>query len=240
MSDILGYKIFSGSKDDFLNKLFDDSFNKVNIVSGNPEVLHMGLSNGILNKNFNSDNSVIIPDGFGVVLASKLINQPVKEKIAGIEVMEAIIKHCAENGKSIFLLGAKEELLNKCAENLTTKYPSLIIGGKHNGYFDMDNCEDIISSINTCNPYAVFVAMGAPRQEMFIINYFDKIDAKIFMGVGGSFDVFAGKVSRAPQWMINSNLEWLYRVSKEPFRIKRLGVIPKFVLKAVSYKGSNS
>lgn len=240
MSNILGYEIFNGSKDDFLNKLLKDDFKKVNIVSGNPEVLHMALNNPILNKNFNSESSIIIPDGFGVVLASKLINQPVKEKIAGIEVMESIIKYCAENRKSIFLLGAKEELLNKCAENLLKKYPSLIIGGKHNGYFDMDNCEALIASINKCDPYAVFVAMGAPRQEMFIIKYFDMIKTKIFMGVGGSFDVFAGKVNRAPKWMINSNLEWLYRVSKEPFRIKRLGVIPRFVLKAVTYKDGNA
>ena len=98
-----------------------------------------------------------------------------------------------------------------------------------NGFFDLDDCGDIIEDIREKDPWAIFVAMGSPRQEKFIEEHNNELPCKIFMGVGGSFDVFAGNVKRAPKWMINMGLEWLYRVSKEPWRIKRLTSIPKFL-----------
>lgn len=103
-------------------------------------------------------------------------------------------------------------------------------------FFDLDKSEDLIREINDKKPYAVFVAMGCPRQEKFIIRNFEKIDSTIFMGVGGSFDIIADKIKRAPKWIINLGLEWLYRVIKEPFRIKRLGSIPRFLIKVIKEK----
>ncbi len=164
------------------------------------------------------------------------MKNPVKEKIAGIEVMDDILKMCNNENKKVYLLGTTEEVLDKCIDNLIKKYPKLNISGKHNGFFDMDNCENIINDIKKSEPFALFVAMGCPRQEVFISNYMEKLPCKIFMGVGGSFDVFADKVKRAPKWMIKMNLEWLYRVAKEPYRIKRLIAIPKFLLKVLLHK----
>jgi N-acetylglucosaminyldiphosphoundecaprenol N-acetyl-beta-D-mannosaminyltransferase len=235
MSTILGYKIFDGSMEELFDKIINKE-GKLHIVSGNPEVLYTGLSNDILFENFTSENSVIIPDGAGVVIASKLRRNPVKEKIAGIELMDKLIKYCADNKKGIYLLGAEEETLKICRNNLQLKYHNLIISGSHNGFFDMNNCDNIIEDINKAKPYIIFVAMGCPRQELFITKYFNELNCSLFMGVGGSFDVIAGKVNRAPQWMINSNLEWFYRVSKEPYRIKRLSSIPKFLLKSIISK----
>lgn len=185
----------------------------------------------MLFKNFTSENSVIIPDGVGTVIASKMVGNKVKEKIAGIEVMEEIIKLCEKEKKGIYLLGTKEETLNKCINNLKIKYPNLNILGSHNGFFDLNKCDEIINEINIVQPYALFVAMGAPRQEIFITKYIGNIKSTIFMGVGGSFDVIAGEVKRAPKWMISIGLEWLYRVAKEPWRIKRLSSIPRFLIK---------
>ncbi|MNM85668.1 putative N-acetylmannosaminyltransferase [compost metagenome] len=179
--------------------------------------------------NFRKDSSIIIPDGVGTVLASKIQGTPVKEKIPGIEVMGEIIKKSEREGKGIYLLGAKEEVLLKCSENLLIKYPELNIVGMKNGYFKKEDSDLIAEDIKSKNPYAIFIAMGSPRQEEFISKYMDELPCKIFMGVGGSFDVFAGNVNRAPKWMISLGLEWLYRVSKEPWRIKRLGAIPKFL-----------
>jgi N-acetylglucosaminyldiphosphoundecaprenol N-acetyl-beta-D-mannosaminyltransferase len=226
-SQILDYKVFAGSKSDLFEYL--DTFEKVNIISGNPEVLYNGLKDSELFGIFTGRSSVIIPDGVGTVLASKLAGSPVKEKLAGIEVMEGIIQRCAEEGQGIYLLGAKEEVVAACAEKLKSKYPGIKIAGWHNGYFDIDSCNDIISDIKEKKPKAIFVAMGSPRQDRFILKYMDQLPCRIFMGVGGSFDVISGNIQRAPKWMINIGMEWLYRVSKEPWRLKRLSSIPKFL-----------
>jgi N-acetylglucosaminyldiphosphoundecaprenol N-acetyl-beta-D-mannosaminyltransferase len=190
----------------------------------------------MLFSNFTGCNAVIIPDGIGTVVASKIIKNPVKEKIAGIEVMEEIIKKCEKESKSIYLVGAKQDVLQSCVEKLKCKYPNLNIVGNHNGYFDLNNCDYILKDIQDKKPYAIFVAMGSPRQEIFIINNMEKLPCKIFMGVGGSFDIFSGKVKRAPKWMISLGIEWLYRVSKEQWRIKRLYSIPKFLLQVMKWK----
>ncbi|MPN46979.1 N-acetylglucosaminyldiphosphoundecaprenol N-acetyl-beta-D-mannosaminyltransferase [bioreactor metagenome] len=133
-------------------------------------------------------------------------------------------------------MGASQETIEQCVLNLKKKYPELNILGYHNGFFDQENCNDIIEDIKEKSPYALFVAMGAPRQENFIIKYMDELPCKVFMGVGGSFDGIAGKVKRAPKWMINIGLEWFYRVAKEPWRAKRLSSIPKFLIQVIKEK----
>ena len=225
---ILDFKVFNEDKDSLINYI--EKLSKVNIISGNPEVLFNGLNNPKLKQNFNDKNSVIIPDGVGTVLASKLLNSPVKEKIAGIDVVKEILIKANEEGKSIYLLGSREEVLTKCVKNIKAEFPKLKIAGSHNGFFDLNNCENIIGEIKLSEPWAIFVAMGSPRQEIFIEKIMPIVNTKVFMGVGGVFDIFAGELKRAPKWMISLGLEWLYRVIKEPFRIKRLISIPKFLL----------
>lgn len=225
--DILGYKIFSSNIEVCLKTVF--SFNKVHIVSGNPEVLYTGLNNKKLYENFTSKNSLIIPDGVGTQISAKILKTPVEEKIAGIELMKKIIGECEKRGEGIYLLGTNEENLMACIANIIRDYPNIKISGYHNGFFDLNSPNKILDEIKEEKPLAVFVAMGCPRQEIFISQYMNELPCKIFMGVGGSFDVIAEKVNRAPRWMINIGLEWAYRVAKEPWRIKRLGSIPKFL-----------
>ncbi|WP_234119286.1 WecB/TagA/CpsF family glycosyltransferase [Clostridium hydrogenum] len=231
---ILGYDIYSNTKSELIKDI--SHMDKVNIISGNPEILYNGLSNKFLFDNFTNENSIIIPDGVGVVLAAKLVGTPVKEKVAGIEVMEEIIKKCEAENKGIYLVGTKQEIIEACAQNIQKKYPKLRIAGFHNGFFDLDNCNDLIEDIKESKPYAIFVAMGSPRQEKFIVKYMNELPCTVYMGVGGSFDIFAGVLNRAPRWMIKLGLEWLYRVIKEPFRIKRLGAIPVFLIKVMRNK----
>lgn len=230
-TNILGYKVFNKSKSELLKKI--DSMDKVNIVSGNPEVLYSGLNNEMLNHSFNSEYSIIIPDGVGTVIASKIVKDPVEEKIAGIEVMHEMLLKCAREGKGVYLLGAQEEVLQECRKNLEKTIKGLKIVGYHNGFFDLNNCKDIVDDIKKSNPWALFVAMGCPRQEKFIEEHMDELPCTFYMGVGGSFDVFAGNTTRAPKWMISLGLEWLHRVLKEPWRIKRLTSIPKFLWRVV-------
>ena len=225
---ILNFKIFNKDKNALMTYI--ENFEKVNIVSGNPEILFNGLNDPMLKENFNDKTSIIIPDGVGTVIASKLLKEPVKEKIAGIDVVREVLIKANLEEKSIYLLGAKQETLEKCIENIEIEFPKLKVAGFHNGFFDLNNCDDIIKDIKVCEPWAIFVAMGSPRQEIFIKKVIDDLNTHIFMGVGGVFDIFAGELKRAPKWMLSLGLEWLYRVIKEPFRVKRLIVIPKFLL----------
>ena len=225
---ILDFNVFNEDKESLMN--YVEGLDKVNIISGNPEVLFNGLNNSMLHKSFNDKDSIIIPDGVGTVIASKLIKEPVKEKIAGIDVVREVLIKADKEGRSVYFLGATEEVVLKCVKNIKEDYPNLKIAGYHNGFFDLNNCEDIIVSIKESRPWAVLVAMGSPRQEIFIEKIKNITGTKIYMGVGGVFDIFAGNLKRAPKWMISLGLEWMYRVIKEPFRIKRLISIPKFLL----------
>ena len=233
--DMLGYEIFAANMDECLEVVL--SKEKVHIVSGNPEVLYTGLNDKNLFDNFTSDKSLIIPDGVGVQISAKILKTPVEEKIAGIELMKKILEKCEDSGEGIYLLGASEENLKACVANILRDYPRINISGYHNGFFDLDNPREILEEIKEKKPMAVFVAMGCPKQEKFIVRYMDELPCKIFMGVGGSFDVIAEKVNRAPRWMINIGMEWAYRVSKEPWRIKRLGSIPKFIGIVIKNRG---
>ena len=225
----MGYNIFKGSKEELMEIIKNSQ--AVNVVSGNPQILDSALNNEVLFENLNNEKSIIIPDGVGTVVSCKLAKKPVKEKIAGIEVMDEVVKYCNESGKGIYLLGAEEEIVSEAVLRLKDKYRDLDIVGYHNGFFDLENCEEIVEDIANKKPYALFVATGCPRQEKFIIKYWEKIGSTVIMGVGGSFDIVAGKLNRAPKWMLKLGLEWLYRVIKEPFRIKRLGAIPRFIAK---------
>ena len=235
--DMLGYEIFAANMDECLEVVL--SKEKVHIVSGNPEVLYTGLNDKNLFDNFTSDKSLIIPDGVGVQISAKILKTPVEEKIAGIEFMKKILEKCEDSGEGIYLLGASEENLKACVANILRDYPRINISGYHNGFFDLDNPREILEEIKEKKPMAVFVAMGCPRQEKFIVRYMDELPCKIFMGVGGSFDVIAEKVNRAPRWMIDIGMEWAYRVAKEPWRIKRLGSIPKFIWTVTKSRGKN-
>lgn len=233
--ELLGYKIFSDNKEELLKEI--ENKKRVNIISGNPEVLYNGIKNEFLRNSFTKEDALIIPDGVGTLLAAKINGIDIKEKIAGIEVMNMLLEEARDKNLKVFLLGAKEEILIKCKEKIKENYDGINIVGSNNGFFDLDNCDDLIEKINESKADILFVAMGAPRQEVFIEKYKDKLCCKIFMGVGGSFDVFAGNVNRAPQFMINIGMEWLYRVAKEPWRIKRLDSIQKFLLLSLKERG---
>ena len=191
--ELLGYKIFSDNKEELLKEI--ENKKRVNIISGNPEVLYNGIKNEFLRNSFTKEDALIIPDGVGTLLAAKINGIDITEKIAGIEVMNMLLEEARDKNLKVFLLGAKEEILIKCKEKIKENYDGINIVGSNNGFFDLDNCDDLIEKINESKADILFVAMGAPRQEVFIEKYKDKLCCKIFMGVGGSFDVFAGKIN---------------------------------------------
>lgn len=216
---ITGYDIYQGSMDELVNLLVSHK-QKYHVVSGNPEVLLTGLFNKALYNNFNNDSSIIIADGVGVLFPLRLKGYKVN-KITGIDLFTELLNKLEGTEQGIYLLGASPEVNETLIQVLELQYPNLNIVGHHHGFIDLDNCDDLIDDINRSNPYAIFVAMGCPRQETFIIKYFDKIQCSIMMGVGGVFDVMSGKTKRAPKLFQQLHLEWLYRITKEPVRIKR-------------------
>ncbi len=162
---------------------------------------------------------IINADGQAIVWASRLFNTPLPERVAGIDLMEALVKLSAEKNYRIFFLGAKEEIVNSVVDFYSKLYNKNIIAGYRNGYFKKDEEQAVAKQICDSNADILFVAMSSPKKEIFLNTYKDLIQAPFIMGVGGSFDVVAGFVKRAPMWMQKSGLEWFYRVLQEPRRM---------------------
>ncbi len=159
---------------------------------------------------------VINADGQSVVFASKFLGHTIKERVSGVDLMEKITAHAKNRQWRIFFLGASEEVITKTVNTYTQKYSKDIIAGYHHGYFDEKDEKKIVDLINISNANILFIGMPSPQKEYFIHKYYQKLTCNLIMGVGGSFDVVAGKVSRAPVWMQKSGLEWLYRLLQEP------------------------
>lgn len=238
--NLTGYRVYVGKKKQLVENIKQhlcekQLHKKINIISGNPEVLLNGLNNLELNKIFKREDNIIIPDGIGVIILLKFLRKYTTEKIAGIEIMEEILKILNENFLSAYFLGANSENINLAVNNIKSKYSNIDIKGYRDGYFTKEEEDSIVKEIESYKPHVLFVGMGSPRQDIFISKYMDRLNCKIFMGVGGSLDLYSGKIKRAPKIMINMGLEWLYRVSHEPVRIKRLWSIPKFMFISAKY-----
>lgn len=162
---------------------------------------------------------IINADGQGVIWASRILNKPLPERVAGIDLMENLVALAAKKKYRIFFLGAKDEIIEKVIRVYSEKYGNEIIAGYSNGYFKSENEEKIALQIAESKADILFVAMSSPKKEIFLNTHKDLIQTPFIMGVGGSFDVVAGFVKRAPKWMQNNGMEWFYRTMQEPRRM---------------------
>jgi len=165
--------------------------------------------------------ALINVDGMPVVWASRLLGNPLKERVAGVDLFEALIKRSAEKGWRVYLLGAREEVVKGVKDICETRYPALQVAGYRNGYWKPAEEAGVVKQIADCKPDLLFVAISSPKKELFLGQYQAQMKIPFAMGVGGSFDVVAGKVSRAPLWMQHSGLEWFYRFLQEPRKMFR-------------------
>ncbi|WP_420319401.1 WecB/TagA/CpsF family glycosyltransferase [Gorillibacterium massiliense] len=179
---------------------------------------------------------LVVPDGAGVVWAAGYIGQPVTEKVAGIELMEELIRIGEQEGWRVFLLGTSEEVIQAAAARIKDKYPKIQIVGVQNGYFSDEQDDEIVEKVREAKPDLLFVGRSADKQDLWIDRYRDQLDATLMMGVGGSFDIFSGNLKRAPKIFIRMRLEWLYRLMQEPSRYKRMLDLPRFVMKVIKEK----
>lgn len=217
-------KIFQHGFDAFADELKERMTNntKTFVVTANPETLMIGTETPEFDTVLKDERVIIVPDGIGVVKAANILKLPVKERVTGVEIVQKLLELLNEQKKSIYLLGAKKEVVDAFVSNIHEKYPNVIVSGYKDGYIkDKDAAFDEIAELK---PDVVLVALGIPAQELLIYKHYDKFDKGIFVGVGGSFDVLSGMKKRAPKIFIKLNLEWLYRIVSEPKRIKRFYV----------------
>ena len=172
---------------------------------------------------------MLVADGSGVLLASRILGTPVREKIPGVELGEVLL---ASSERAVFFLGGKKGVAEKAAENLKAKYPALRIVGCRDGYFDREGEENeaVLAAIRQSGAEILFVCLGSPVQETWITKNREALpDMLAFLALGGSLDVYAGAEKRAPKWMIRLHLEWLWRLIRHPDRLGRMGKIPRFL-----------
>lgn len=178
--------------------------------------------------------SLLTADGIGVVYASKILKKPISERAAGYDIACKVLEKMNYTDHKLFLFGGKPGVAEEAKSNLLKKYPSLNIVGTRSGYFKTEEEEAIVEEINQSGADIVFVCLGAPKQEQWIDRHKDKLKVKVAMGIGGSLDVFAGRVERAPEFFCKTGLEWFYRLCKEPWRIGRMMELPKFGMTVIA------
>lgn len=168
-------------------------------------------------RNSLKEADIISADGQAVVWSSRLLNRPLPERVPGIDLMEKLMDLANKKGYKVFLFGAKEEIVKNVVDHYSKLFNKSLVAGYRNGYFTQEDETEIVSQINSSGATMLFVAIPSPQKEYFINSYRKKLDnVMLLMGVGGSFDVISGKVKRAPRWMQNNGLEWLYRLIQEP------------------------
>ena len=215
------YKLYNSDANSFY-ALIEKSLKenkKTFIVTANTETFMISNVDNELRELLNYKYTIIVPDGIAIVKAGKKMNYHIKERITGIDIAYKLLQYANELNKKVFLFGAEEKVIVNLKEVVKRDYPNIDLVGISNGY--VEDKDKVFDNIVKLKPDIVMVAMGIPKQEKLIYKHIDKFDKGLFIGVGGSFDVMSGIKKRCPKLLIKLNLEWLYRILKEPKRIKR-------------------
>ncbi len=188
------------------------------ICTVNVAILMMMRSNPRLQK-FVDNAALIVADGQPIVWASRLLCRPLPERVSGVDLIDEIAKKSADGDFKIYLLGAKSKVIEAAVAKLRKKYPGVNICGYSNGYFSKEEIPQRVATIRESGAHVLFIGMGVPLQEFFLDDNWPQLGVNLAVGVGGSFEIFAGTKKRAPIWMQNTGLEWFYRLLQEPRRL---------------------
>ena len=197
------------------------------VVTPNPEIVGVCRENPAAREAVNGA-ALVLPDGIGVIKGAAMLGTPLKERVPGIEFAARLLERMAGEGMSLYLLGAKPGVAETAAERLREQYPGLRIAGVHDGYFQED--APVVEDIRRSGADAVFVCLGAPKQELWMAKNGPDTGARLLCGLGGSMDVFAGTVKRAPKFWCEHGLEWFYRLCGDPRRLGRMMRLPLFLV----------
>jgi len=178
-----------------------------------------------------NDATLAVADGIGVVVAARILGRPAPARVPGVELAGELAGVAAAEGHRIFLLGAAPGVAEGAADALRAQYPGLQIAGVEHGYFHDEAA--VVASIRRAQPHILFVAMGFPRQELWIAEHRERLGVPVSMGIGGTLDVLAGRARRAPRWVQRAGLEWAYRAVREPRRWRTAATLPLLILLAI-------
>ncbi|NLM66904.1 MAG: WecB/TagA/CpsF family glycosyltransferase [Enterococcus sp.] len=218
--DVFKIKINPLSKKDFLS-LIETSLKK------GRQIAQFGVNSATINdvvrdeefRRIIKNANLVHIDGMSVVWALRLFGFQVPERVATPDLADGILEMAERERMSLFLFGAKEEILCLCKESIQKKYPNIRIAGIRNGYYNIEDEKNIFNQINEANPVILFLGMSSPKKELFFESYKNQLKAKYILGVGGYFDILAGRIRRAPRWMQDTGLEWIFRLLQEPKRL---------------------
>ena len=214
-------RIYTDSAEEFYTMLKQSLLKdkKEFIVTANPETFMKSFDDEELKKLILDKDNILVPDGVAIVKSARILGYNVNERITGVDIAYKLLEYGNELKKSIYLFGAKQEVIDSMKEVIKNKYSNLKIVGSSNGY--VSDKDKVFDAIKKLKPDIILVALGIPMQEKLIYKHLKDFDKGIFVGVGGSFDVISGHKKRAPKIFIKLNLEWLYRIVCEPKRLKR-------------------
>lgn len=222
VQNMLGIPISSMTMDQVLalidRTIADRGRLQIGVVNA-AKIVNMRRDEVLRNDVMSSD--IILPDGASVVWASRILGRPLPERVAGIDLMMGMLRRGNENRYRIYCLGATDDVLEKAAARIAADYPGVHLAGRHNGYFATEEEPAIADEIIAAKPDILLVAMSSPKKEKFLARWNNRLDVPVCHGVGGSFDVMAGKVQRAPERWQRLGFEWLYRLLQEPRRLWR-------------------
>jgi N-acetylglucosaminyldiphosphoundecaprenol N-acetyl-beta-D-mannosaminyltransferase len=228
----------------FITKRFDEMINliadkitmkdKTFVVTANPEIVMQAQKNPEYLKAIQSADYVV-PDGYGIILASRVLQTPIPERVTGYDITVRLLELSNQRRWKVYLLGGEQEVNDAAAASIEKDYPHLNLVGKHHGFFNWKDGK-VANEIKNLQPDIILVALGVPRQELWIASHIEQFNQGIFIGVGGSIDVLAGTVKRAPKIWQTLRVEWLYRLFKQPSRWRRMLALPEFVLEVFKIK----
>ena len=205
------------------------------VATANAEMLLNATHDAELKKILNAA-SLVVPDGAGTVWAARHLGKKMPERVAGFDLVQELMKIAPTHDFKFFLFGAAPDIADKAKAKAETLYPGIKIVGTRNGYFKAEDEPEIIAQIKSSRPDILLAALGVPKQEKWLFKHKDELKVPVSIGVGGTFDVMAGVVKRAPLWMQKARLEWLFRAMLQPSRAGRLLALPKFVWKVHQQK----
>lgn len=237
ITDILGVRFHNltpaQAVDQLAEFLTEQGFART-VVTPNPEIVMRALQDQTYRDILNL-SSLVLPDGIGIVIASRILGGGIRKRVAGIELVQALFLKLSAQDRthSVFLLGGKPGVAERAAHNLAQTYSGLRIAGTQDGYFDAKDEESIAWQIGQTKPDILLVGLGFPKQEYFIDKHRAVLNAKVSIGCGGSLDVFAGTAVRAPLIFRKLGLEWFYRLIRQPSRLWRMSSLPLFMLRVI-------
>lgn len=235
--DILGVKIDKITAPEAVDRAvgFVKEGNAAMMFTPNPEIIMAARGDDEFQSVLNSAD-LCTADGIGVIYGAKIMKTPLPERVTGFDTVCAVFERLKDTDCGVFLFGAKPGVAEKAAEEIKSRYAGIKIAGTHNGYFKEEETPAIVDEINASGARLVLVCLGMKKQELWIYNNRERLNVGLCMGLGGVLDVFAGDVKRAPDFFVRHNLEWFYRIAKQPSRIIRCLALPKFLVTVLTAK----